>query len=50
MAGIAQAELAFVPEVREIRARPIPKAPPAVLPDRLAVSLGRDLVGVVGRF
>jgi hypothetical protein len=49
LAGVAQAEVAFVPEVREVRARPIPKAPPAVLPTVSPSSSGL-LVGVVGRF
>jgi len=49
VAGIAQAELAFVPEVRETRPRPLPKAPAAVLPTVSPSSSG-VILGLVGRF
>jgi tetratricopeptide (TPR) repeat protein len=46
--GIVQAELAFVPEVREVRTRPLP-APPPLVPTVGAVDSGFTL-GVYGKF
>ncbi len=48
-AGIAHAEITFVPEVRETRPRALPKPPPAVLPT-VAPRPSGFVVGVVGRF
>jgi hypothetical protein len=49
IAGVAHAELTFVPEVRESRTRPVPKAPPALLPTVSPGPTGMSF-GVVGRF
>ncbi len=46
--GILQAELEFVPETREVRARPLPP-PPAVVPTVGAIDSG-FLLGVKGKF
>jgi len=46
--GVVQAELAFVPEVREVRTRPLP-TPPPVLPTVGAVDSGL-MLGVYGKF
>jgi hypothetical protein len=46
--GIVQAELSFVPEVRETRTRPIPE-PPAVAP-AVFRSVSGWVVGVTGKF
>lgn len=48
IAGIVQAQLAFVPEFREVRARPIPK-PPHITPTVGAVPSGWS-IGVAGTF
>jgi tetratricopeptide (TPR) repeat protein len=48
LGGIIQAQLAFVPELHETRARPLPKAP-AVTPLAFASSSGWA-VGVTGKF
>jgi hypothetical protein len=48
LGGILQAELTFVPEVRETRPRPIPE-PPAVAPAAFGMSSGW-VVGVTGKF
>jgi tetratricopeptide (TPR) repeat protein len=48
LGGILQAELAFVPEVREVRSRPLP-TPPPMLPTVGAVDSG-FVLGVFGKF
>jgi len=47
--GIAHAHLTFVPEVREVRRRPLPPPPPVVIP---AADIGssRFVLGLTGRF
>jgi len=46
--GIVQAQVAFVPETREVRSRPVPR-PPRVLPTVGAVTSG-VIFGLEGRF
>jgi hypothetical protein len=48
LGGILQAELAFVPEIREVRTRPLP-TPPPMLPTVGAVDSG-FVLGVFGKF
>jgi hypothetical protein len=51
--GIAEAQLSFVPEVRTVRERPLPKAPPPagiVVTPRVAGGPGKLELGIAGRF
>ncbi|MBK8258905.1 MAG: hypothetical protein IPK82_40380 [Polyangiaceae bacterium] len=50
VAGIVQANIAFVPEVRSVRERPIPKRPTVVVAPTAAPTTGGLTVGVVGTF
>jgi hypothetical protein len=47
--GIVHAQLTFVPEVREVRRRPLPAPPPKVVP-AAEIGASRLFVGVTGRF
>jgi hypothetical protein len=56
--GIAESQLSFVPEVRTVRERPLPKAPPSkglppasvVVTPRIAGGPGKIELGIAGRF
>ncbi len=51
--GITEAQVSFVPEVRTVRERPLPKAPPpgaVVLTPRVAGGPGKVELGIMGRF
>jgi hypothetical protein len=51
--GIAEAQVSFVPEVRTVRERPLPKAPPpaaVVVVPRVSGAPGRVELGFAGRF
>lgn len=50
IAGIVQANIAFVPEVRSVRERPIPKRPTPMVAPTVTPTTGGLTVGVVGTF
>lgn len=48
--GVAEAQLSFVPEVRTVRERPLPKSPGLSVEPQVSGGPGRVELGVAGRF